>query len=85
MRPPSAAARSRFPQPIKGPLSPPPSQVHRVLLPPAGDGGARQSLAFFLHPDDHALITGCGGSGGHPPVTAGDYLKQRFAESYGRS
>lgn len=38
-----------------------------------------------MHPDDGALITCCGGSDRYPPITAGAYLKLRFAESYGRS
>ncbi|KAM4573534.1 uncharacterized protein PAE49_008329 [Odontesthes bonariensis] len=58
---------------------------HRVLLPPVGDSSTRQSLAFFLHPDDEALITCCDGSNKYPPVTAGAYLTMRFRESYGRS
>ncbi|KAM7415089.1 hypothetical protein PAMA_019764 [Pampus argenteus] len=58
---------------------------HRVLLPPAGDSSTRQSLAFFVHPDDEALITCCDGSNRYPPITAGAYLIERFNESYGQS
>ncbi|XP_028287739.1 UPF0676 protein C1494.01-like [Parambassis ranga] len=58
---------------------------HRVLLPPVGDSGTRQSLAFFVHPEDEALITCCDGSNKYPPVTAGAYLLERFNDSYGRS
>ncbi|KAM9375693.1 uncharacterized protein KZ484_008232 [Pholidichthys leucotaenia] len=61
------------------------SVVHRVLLPPARDSSTRQSLAFFVHPDDEALITCCDGSSKYPPVTAGAYLQERFGESYGKS
>ncbi|KAG7221150.1 hypothetical protein INR49_017498 [Caranx melampygus] len=61
------------------------SVLHRVLLPPAGDSSTRQSLAFFVQPDDKALITCCDGSNKYPPVTAGDYLIGRFNESYGQS
>lgn len=61
------------------------SVLHRVLLPPVGDSGTRQSLAYFVQPDDEALITCCDGSNKYPPVTAGAYLTERFNESYGRS
>ncbi|XP_030282228.1 2-oxoglutarate-dependent dioxygenase htyE [Sparus aurata] len=61
------------------------SVVHRVLLPPAGDSRTRQSVAFFVQPDDEALITCCDGSNKYPAVTAGDYLIERFSESYGRT
>ncbi|XP_015239978.1 PREDICTED: UPF0676 protein C1494.01-like [Cyprinodon variegatus] len=58
---------------------------HRVLLPPVGDSSTRQSLAYFVQPDDEALITCCDGSNKYPPITGGDYLMQRFSESYGNS
>lgn len=60
------------------------SAVHRVLLPALGNSGTRQSLAFFVHPDDEALITCCDGSNKYPPVNSVDYLMERFKESYGR-
>lgn len=60
-------------------------QPHRVLLPPAGDTSTRQSLAFFLHPDDEAVISCCDGSDSYPPIKSSTYLKQRFADSYGRN
>nr|XP_046250198.1 2-oxoglutarate-dependent dioxygenase htyE [Scatophagus argus] len=56
---------------------------HRVLLPPAGDSRTRQSLAFFVHPDDEALIACCDGSNKYPPVTAAAYLLERFSDTYG--
>ncbi|KAM8893215.1 uncharacterized protein AB9W97_012842 [Spinachia spinachia] len=59
------------------------SVVHRVTLPPAGDSSTRQSLAFFVQPDDAAVITCCDGSDKYPPVTGGDYLLERFRASYG--
>ncbi|XP_051807681.1 uncharacterized protein si:dkey-10o6.2 isoform X2 [Acanthochromis polyacanthus] len=58
------------------------SVLHRVLLPPVGDSSTRQSLAFFLQPDDEALITCCDGSNKYPPVTGGSYLMERFSRSY---
>ncbi|XP_041651192.1 UPF0676 protein C1494.01-like isoform X2 [Cheilinus undulatus] len=60
------------------------SVLHRVLLPPPGDHRTRQSMAFFVHPDDDALITCCDGSDKYPPVTAGDYLIERFSNTYGK-
>ncbi|XP_041852679.1 2-oxoglutarate-Fe(II) type oxidoreductase ppzD [Melanotaenia boesemani] len=58
---------------------------HRVLLPPVGDSCTRQSLAYFVQPDDEALITCCDGSDKYPPVTSGAYLMERFRVSYGAS
>ncbi|XP_050991009.1 LOW QUALITY PROTEIN: uncharacterized protein si:dkey-10o6.2 [Labeo rohita] len=60
------------------------SAVHRVLLPPAGDSGTRQSLAFFVQPDDEAIISCCDGSDKYPPVKSADYLLSRFKDSYGK-
>ncbi|XP_010863374.1 2-oxoglutarate-dependent dioxygenase htyE [Esox lucius] len=60
------------------------SAVHRVLLPPAGDSSTRQSMVFFVQPDDEALITCCDGSNKYPPVKSGAYLMERFSDSYGR-
>lgn len=61
------------------------SAVHRVLLPPAGDSSTRQSLAFFVQPDDEAMISCCDGSDKYPPVKSVDYLLSRFKESYGKN
>uniref|UniRef100_A0A1A8BC03 Fe2OG dioxygenase domain-containing protein n=1 Tax=Nothobranchius kadleci TaxID=1051664 RepID=A0A1A8BC03_NOTKA len=58
------------------------SVCHRVLLPPEGYSCTRQSLAFFVHPDDEALISCCDGSSKYPQITAGDYVTQRFNETY---
>lgn len=58
------------------------SVVHRVLLPSAGDSSCRQSLAFFVQPDDEALITCLDGLDKYPPVKSGDYLMQRLNASY---
>lgn len=55
-----------------------PHQLHRVLLPPAGDCSTRQSLAFFVQPDDDAVICCCDGSDKYPPVSAGLYLQKRL-------
>ncbi|XP_034031716.1 2-oxoglutarate-dependent dioxygenase htyE [Thalassophryne amazonica] len=58
------------------------STLHRVLLPPSGDFGTRQSVAFFVHPDDEALITCCDGSNKYPPITSYDHLMGRFQQSF---
>ncbi|KAF7654879.1 hypothetical protein LDENG_00063660 [Lucifuga dentata] len=55
---------------------------HRVLLPPPGDSSTRQSLAFFVQPDDDTLITCLDGSNKYPPITSGDYIIQRFKRAY---
>ncbi|KAM4619399.1 uncharacterized protein ACJ7VT_008572 [Polymixia lowei] len=59
------------------------SAVHRVLLPPAGNSSTRQSLAFFVQPDDKAVITCCDGSNKYPPIESGAYLTERFNDTYG--
>ncbi|KAM3869668.1 uncharacterized protein ACN63O_005870 [Diretmus argenteus] len=59
------------------------SVLHKVSLPPAGDSNTRQSLAFFVQPDNEALITCCDGSDKYPPVNSLAYLNQRFNDSYG--
>ncbi|KAI4889855.1 hypothetical protein NFI96_029382 [Prochilodus magdalenae] len=59
------------------------SAVHRVLLPPANDSSTRQSLAFFVQPDDDAIITCCDGSNKYPPVNSLDYLLAKFKNTYG--
>ncbi|XP_073709634.1 uncharacterized protein [Misgurnus anguillicaudatus] len=60
------------------------SAVHRVLLHPEGNSNTRQSLAFFVHPDDEANISCCDGSDKYPPVNSLDYLLSRFKDSYGK-
>ncbi|XP_056622264.1 uncharacterized protein si:dkey-10o6.2 isoform X2 [Triplophysa dalaica] len=60
------------------------SSVHRVLLPAVSDNRTRQSLAFFVHPDNEAIISCCDGSDKYPPVNSIDYLLSRFKESYGK-
>lgn len=60
------------------------SAVHRVMLPSAGDSSERQSLAFFMQPDDSSVIRCCDGSDKYPPIISEQYLQQRFQETYGR-
>ncbi|XP_077592810.1 uncharacterized protein LOC144210186 [Stigmatopora nigra] len=58
------------------------SAVHKVVLPTADDSSTRQSLAFFLMPDDDATITCVDGSNKYPPIRAGDYYTERLAHIY---
>lgn len=58
-----------------------PSNFHRVKSPqPGEDRGARYSLAFFCQANTDALIESP--SGKYPPITAGDYLRQRIAANF---
>jgi isopenicillin N synthase-like dioxygenase len=56
------------------------------VLPPAQ---ARYSMAFFLDPNPEALVSAipacvpAGEATRHAAITAGDYLRQRFAATYG--
>jgi isopenicillin N synthase-like dioxygenase len=59
------------------------SNLHRVVNPPAGDGRARLSIAFFNHPNYDTLIE-CLPSQGeakHPPVLAGEYRDLKYAKT----
>lgn len=62
------------------------STPHRVRRPAA----ERRSIAFFLDPNPDArveAISSCvpaGEAPRHAPITAHDYLQQRFAATYGR-
>ncbi|XP_057691672.1 uncharacterized protein LOC130915697 [Corythoichthys intestinalis] len=58
------------------------SAVHKVELPMADDSSTRQSLAFFLMPDDDAMISCVDGSNKYPPIRAGDYYAERLAHIY---
>jgi isopenicillin N synthase-like dioxygenase len=59
------------------------SNFHRVVNPPAATTPRpRQSIAYFLHPNDDADIAclpTCGGSEAHalPPIQAGDYMWEK--------
>lgn len=60
------------------------STKHRVLLPndAAARNTLRHSFAFFVHPDDDCMIRCTDGSEKYEPMTALDYLKSRFSETY---
>jgi len=60
------------------------STKHRVLLPKDDrvKSTARQSLAFFVHPDDHCVIKCIDGSDKYPPITSLQYLRDRLNATY---
>ncbi|KPP73950.1 hypothetical protein Z043_106928, partial [Scleropages formosus] len=59
------------------------SAAHRVLLPLPGNVTTRQSLAFFVQPDNEAVIKCYDGSDKYPPIKAVDYLWEHLGDSYG--
>jgi isopenicillin N synthase-like dioxygenase len=58
-------------------------QVHAVTF-----GGkeqnekARQSIAFFLHPDDQYMVQCLDGSNKYPPISGKDYLREKMFKSF---
>ena len=58
-----------------------PSNFHRVRNPLPGEYmGPRYSLAFFCQANRNTLIEGPAKQ--HPPITAGDFLRQRVAANF---
>ena len=59
-------------------------QKHRVLIPEAEvkRNEVRQSLAFFVNPNNNELIECIDGSKKYEPITALDYLNMRIAASF---
>lgn len=58
-----------------------PSNFHRVKNPaPHESMGARYSIAFFCQANRDAIIVGPAGK--YPPISAGDYLKQRVSANF---
>ncbi|OWF52502.1 probable iron/ascorbate oxidoreductase DDB_G0283291 isoform X2 [Mizuhopecten yessoensis] len=57
---------------------------HRVLIPEEElrRGKSRQSVAFFLQPDDEVMIECLDKSNKYKPISSYDYLQQRFAATY---
>ncbi|MED5574790.1 MAG: 2OG-Fe(II) oxygenase family protein [Pseudomonadota bacterium] len=64
------------------------SNMHRVVNPPVSAVASRprQSLAFFLHPNYDALVEAIPGTVArgqspiHPPIRAGDYMREKEAQ-----
>ncbi len=60
-----------------------PSNFHRVRCPlPNEYLGSRYTLAFFAQANKDAVIEGPGKR--HPPISAGDYLRQRVAANFAK-
>nr|XP_022286433.1 UPF0676 protein C1494.01-like [Crassostrea virginica] len=57
---------------------------HRVLIPEKETmlKKGRQSIAFFVHPDDEVMITCLDGSGKYEEISSIDYLNMRFGLTY---
>ncbi|XP_060085102.1 uncharacterized protein LOC132564468 [Ylistrum balloti] len=57
---------------------------HRVLIPEEElrRRNSRQSIAFFIHPDDEVMIECLDKSNKYQPITSYDYLQERFAATY---
>ncbi|ESO84919.1 hypothetical protein LOTGIDRAFT_168176 [Lottia gigantea] len=57
---------------------------HRVLIPESEvlKNKGRQSIAFFIHPDDDFVIKCLDGSDKYKPISALDYLNWRFSLTY---
>ncbi len=59
-----------------------PFQPHRVLLPGEGRNAVRQSLAFFVHPDNEVMVECVDGSNKYPAVTAAQDTIRRLDRTY---
>ena len=59
------------------------SNLHRVVNPPTGAGGARLSIAFFNHPNYDARIECLPSQGAarHAPVLSGEYRDEKYAKT----
>nr|XP_022335771.1 UPF0676 protein C1494.01-like [Crassostrea virginica]XP_022335778.1 UPF0676 protein C1494.01-like [Crassostrea virginica]XP_022335785.1 UPF0676 protein C1494.01-like [Crassostrea virginica] len=51
---------------------------HRVMASPDSVSRLRQSISFFVVPDDDALISCLDGSNRYPDITCVDYIKKNF-------
>ena len=60
------------------------NKVHRVRVPEEEirRRTARQSVAFFVHPDNDVMVSPLDGSGKHPAISALAHLKLRYAQTY---
>lgn len=58
--------------------------MHRVLVPAEEirRQTTRQSIAFFVHPDNDVVVSQLDGSEDSPSVVALDYLMQRLSATY---
>lgn len=60
------------------------TKVHRVRVPAeeVRRRSARQSIAYFVQPDNGVMVSPLDGSEKHPPVESLAYLKKRLSETY---
>jgi len=62
-----------------------PATLHRVIIPEeeTKKKAARQSIVFFVHPDDEVMVAPLEGENSKfPPVSALDHVTVRFAQTY---
>ena len=56
---------------------------HRVVIPTDADRCShRQSTAYFVNPDDEAIVRCFDGKDKYEPIKALDYIQQRASESF---
>jgi isopenicillin N synthase-like dioxygenase len=59
------------------------STVHAVTFGGNNQKGKdRQSIAFFLHPDDDYMVNFLNGSDKYPPISGKEYLRERMYASF---
>jgi len=58
--------------------------MHRVQIPKeeTRQRCSRQSLAFFVHPDNEVMVSPLDGSTKYPTISALDHLNQRYSQTY---
>ena len=59
------------------------STRHRVMMPNTYPSTARQSMVFFLGPDNDVTVSCVDGSDKYPTVNAYDYIMMKYKETYG--
>ena len=57
------------------------STKHRVIIPDDIQQ-PRQSIAFFVHPDNHTQVSPVDGSSKYQSTNALEYLLRKFGETY---
>ena len=55
---------------------------HRVCLPSAAHNTLRQSIAFFVTPDDGTTVAPLDGDPRYESVDAGAFLRKQYAATY---
>jgi len=58
--------------------------IHRVRIPEEETRRKcpRQSIAFFVHPDNEVMVSPLDGSTKYPMISALDHLNQRYSQTY---